>query len=86
MPPPEPTPEPLSCRPTAFTLTPSRLTLVGPGLMGWPMSRRSAAALRAPHHFARQIGAVALNGDIHVIFKRQRDDVLRRQIQIAARE
>ena len=72
--------------PTALTLTPSRLTLVGPGAMGCPMSRRNSAALSAPQHLARQIGAIALDGDIDVIFERQRDYVLRRSDTDCPRE
>ena len=34
IPPPEPTPDPLFAKPIAFTLTPARLTLTGPGLIG----------------------------------------------------
>ncbi len=39
---------------------------------------QGSAALSAPQHLARQVGTIALDGDIDVIFERQRDHVLRR--------
>jgi hypothetical protein len=72
MPPPEPTPDPLSAKARLFTLTPSRLTLANVS--------QEAAALSAPHYFTGEIRTVPLDRDIHVVFERQRDHVLRRQI------
>jgi hypothetical protein len=42
-----------------------------------------AATLRAPQNFLHQKWTVALNRDVDIVFERERDNVLHRQIEIA---
>ena len=85
MPPPAltPLPPPPDGAPLVFTLTPLRLTLVGPGHDTLPHVAQQAAALGAPQHFAREQRAIALHFDIDIVLERQRDHVLRRKIEVA---
>ena len=85
MPPPEltPLPPPLEGAPLVLTLTPVRLTLVGPARDALTNAAQQSAALGAPQHFAREQRAIALHFDIDIVFERERNHVLSREIKIA---
>ena len=85
MPPPAltPLPPPLEGAPLVFTLTPLRLTLVGPAATFCPTLRsRLPLSARRSNSRCKQ-RAIALHFDIDIVFERERDHILRRNVKVA---